>query len=273
MAISPNLAARVTTALADGSVASEMIDILNATAVLSAAEAAVLDGVTAGTAAASKALVLDGSLGISTITSATITTLTAPTIAGTTAFTGRLTTTDGVASGTAKTIGGLAYNAVADSTAITSTATETVFDASYAIPANTLKAGTLVKIRWAGIVTAANGTDTGIFKGYLATNTTAGSVAGTAFVTSSTTDMTANDIVEGETVIAIRTAGTSGTLVAVSNFTKVEAATNVATRVSVVTNSTAVNTQAVQTVCVSCTFNSTNSGNSAKLMIMAVEVI
>ena len=43
---------------------------------LSAAELAVLDGVTAGTATASKAVVLNASKGISTITSATITTLT-----------------------------------------------------------------------------------------------------------------------------------------------------------------------------------------------------
>jgi len=53
-----------------------------ATVGLSAAELAVLDGVTPGTATASKAVVLDSSKGISTITSATITTLTAPTIAG-----------------------------------------------------------------------------------------------------------------------------------------------------------------------------------------------
>jgi len=43
---------------------------------LSLAEQAVIDGVTAGTATASKALVLNESKGISTITSATITTLT-----------------------------------------------------------------------------------------------------------------------------------------------------------------------------------------------------
>ncbi len=220
---------------------------------LSPTELGWLDGVTAGTSAASKAMVADSS--------------------GNMAFTGALTTTDGVASGTARKVGGLGYAAVADSTAVTSTATETAFDALYAIPANTLKAGTVLKIRWAGQVTAANGTDTGIFKLYLATNTTAGSVAGTAFVTSSTTDMTANDIVMGETLVQIRTAGASGTLVAASNFTKVEAATAVATTVAVVTNSTAVNTQLQQTVAVTCTFNSTNAGNSAKLMVMAVEVI
>ncbi len=46
----------------------------------SAAELNVLDGVSAGTATASKALIVDGSKGISTITSATITTLTATTV-------------------------------------------------------------------------------------------------------------------------------------------------------------------------------------------------
>ena len=53
-------------------------------------------------------------------------------------FTGRLTTTDGVASGTAKVIGGLAYSNVAASSAVTSTSAETAFDAHYNIPANTL---------------------------------------------------------------------------------------------------------------------------------------
>lgn len=44
---------------------------------LSTTELGFIDGVTAGTATASKAVVLDGSKGIATITSATITTLTA----------------------------------------------------------------------------------------------------------------------------------------------------------------------------------------------------
>lgn len=210
-----------------------------------------------------------------TVTAMTITTLTTSNISGggsTIALTDRMTTTDGVASGTAKVIGGLASNSVAASTAVTSTATETAFDTLYAIPANTLKAGTMIKVRWAGIITAANGTDTGTFKLYLATNTTAGSLAGIAFTTTTATDMTANDIVTGEAVVTVRTAGSSGTLVAVSNHTKVEAASNTATVVSVLTNSTAVNTQTVQTVAVSCTFNSTNAGNSARLDILGVEI-
>jgi hypothetical protein len=47
---------------------------------LSAAESDVIDNVTPGTAAASKAVVLNGSKGIATITSATITTLTSTTV-------------------------------------------------------------------------------------------------------------------------------------------------------------------------------------------------
>lgn len=58
---------------------------------LSATELGFVDGVTAGTATASKALVLDSSKGISTITSATITTLTSTTLAGTPNFTGATT--------------------------------------------------------------------------------------------------------------------------------------------------------------------------------------
>ena len=61
-------------------VANEVGDILNSTQALSSAEAGYLDGVTAGTAAASKALVLGASSEIATITSATITTLTATTV-------------------------------------------------------------------------------------------------------------------------------------------------------------------------------------------------
>lgn len=76
---------------------------------LSAAEIAVLDGVTPGTATASKAVVLNSSKGISTITSATITTATIPNFAGaethagaitaqsTLAVTGAITPTGGVA--------------------------------------------------------------------------------------------------------------------------------------------------------------------------------
>lgn len=65
------------------------------------------------------------------------------------AFTGRLTTTDAVASGTAKVIGGLAFSDVAasdDITAATSNNAFVAFAQTYSIPANTLKAGSMVRI-------------------------------------------------------------------------------------------------------------------------------
>lgn len=66
-------------------------------ATLTAAEVAVIDGVTAGTAAASKALVLDSSKGIATITSATITTATIPNFAGAESHAGVITPAAGIA--------------------------------------------------------------------------------------------------------------------------------------------------------------------------------
>lgn len=78
-ALSTQTRRRLQTALTNAKAADEIADILEVSNVLSSTEAGYLDSVTAGTAAASKAVVLDGSKGISTITSATITTLTSTT--------------------------------------------------------------------------------------------------------------------------------------------------------------------------------------------------
>lgn len=224
-------------------IASEIASILGATSVLSGAEAAFLDSVTAGTAAASKAVVLDGSKGIATITSATITTLTSTTgnittvnstnvdagasgtagsvdvfpttaskgklsitaadsagdttttivnasqsgartytipdagascsfamLAGTQAFTGRITTTDGVTSGTARVVGGRAYSNVAASDAVTAVASNgnhVDFANTYSIPASTLGINSVTRIKGMVRVTDASGTDTLEIKLYI----------------------------------------------------------------------------------------------------------
>lgn len=80
---------------------------------LDSTELGYLDGVVAGTAAASKAVVLDGSKGISTITSATITTLTSTTVNAPTANVG--------ASGSAGTISVFPTTASKGKTTITAT--------------------------------------------------------------------------------------------------------------------------------------------------------
>lgn len=83
MALSTATARALQTGLNSFAAADEIQDILEVSQVLSSTEAGYIDSVTAGTAAANKAVVLDGSKGISTITSATITTLTTDAIATT----------------------------------------------------------------------------------------------------------------------------------------------------------------------------------------------
>lgn len=103
MALAQNTTNYLAAAISDPAAFDEVRDILEANQALSATEAGYLDGVTAGTAAASKAVVLDGSKGIATITSATITTLTNTTanVSGNATISGTLTqgsdTTDRVA--------------------------------------------------------------------------------------------------------------------------------------------------------------------------------
>jgi hypothetical protein len=268
MALTTNLLNRLAVALKDTDAANELGDLIVNLQNISAAELGYLDAVTAGTAAASKAVVLDSSKGISTITSATITTLTAPTIAGTTALTGRVTTTDGVASGTAKVVGGLAYSNTAASAAHTNTTTEALFDAQYSVPANTLKAGTVVKIRYQGIATATNGTDTLTIKLYI------GGLLGTALLTGTATDVANNAIFAGEFTLVIRTAGATGTMVGVGTHTDVPAASGTASHaITEILASTTIDTTAAQVIGVGADWSVADPGNSARLDILVVEIL
>lgn len=61
--------------------------------------------------------------------------------------------------GTVKKAGGLYSALTAAGSAVTNTVTETVA-ASFTVPANTIKAGTLMRVSYQGIATATNGTDT-----------------------------------------------------------------------------------------------------------------
>lgn len=67
---------------------------------------------------------------------------------GTIQAVGRLTTTDGVTGGTARVVGGRAFASVTDSTPIAQAGAGYVaFDVSYTIPAATLKAGSMLRVR------------------------------------------------------------------------------------------------------------------------------
>lgn len=163
-------------------------------------------------------------------------------------------------------LGGVVYSSTAASTALTASSTETLLDTSYSIPANTLVAGSVIKLRFQGIATATNSTDTLTIKLYI------GGLAGTAVLTGTATDATNNDIFTGEALIQIRTAGASGTFVSVASGNIIPAATRVAVPVFQITASTTIDTTAAQVVGVGAKWSTTSGSNSCRLDMMVVEI-
>jgi len=160
--------------------------------------------------------------------------------------------------------GGVVYRTVAAGTAHAASTTETLVG-SYSIPADTLKAGTVIKVRFQGIATATASTDTLTVKLYI------GGLTGTAILTGTATNATNDDIFTGEALIQIRTAGASGTLVAVASGNIVPAATRVAVPVYQITASTAIDTTAAQVIGVGADWSTTDA-NSCRLDILVVEI-
>lgn len=166
----------------------------------------------------------------------------------------------------------IAYTNVVASTAVGSTATETAFDTNYSIPANALKAGTLIKIRYQGIATATNANDTLAVVLYLATAIPAGAIVGTALISHAATDVSNNDVFSGEYQLIVRTVGASGTIVGQGTYKSIPAAEGTATYKDDILASTAIDTTAAQIVAVSAAWSSTNAGNSCRLDNLAVEI-
>ncbi len=98
----------------------------------------------------------------------------------------------------------LLYSAVARSTSITNTNTETAFSLSYTIPAYLLAVGDVVKISGQGIATSTNSTDTLQVKVKIGSN---------AIYTSGAIDAANDDIFTFRAEATIRTVGTTGTMV------------------------------------------------------------
>ena len=133
------------------------------------------------------------------------------------AFTGRVTTTDGVASGTARVVGGL-LSAVTATAPLTATASETVL-ASVSLPAGTIKAGTTIRYRAAVRVTGNVGSDTLTMRTRLGPTT----LIGTAIVASAAVAMVADDVAIIEGVITGRAApgGTASVASSATGIVKV----------------------------------------------------
>lgn len=160
----------------------------------------------------------------------------------------------------------LAYVNVAASAAHTNTTTEALFDKQYSIPANTLVAGEVLRIRYQGIATATNGTDTLTIKLYV------GGLAGTALLTGTATDVADNNIFAGEFTLAVRTIGASGTFVGYGTHTDVPAASGTAAHsITEIVASTAIDTTAAQVLGVGADWSVANAGNSCRLDLFMVE--
>lgn len=176
----------------------------------------------------------------------------------------RLTTTDGVASGTVRVVGGRAYSSTAASDPVTNSTVETLFNTTYSMPASTLKAGSRVRIRYQGIATSTNGTDTLTIRCYL------GGLAGTALVTTIAVDVANNDTFYGDVEVICRTAGTAGTFVANAFYQDPDVA-GTAPKWSYVA-STAIDTTAVQVIGVSADWGAAHGDNSARLDMLSVDI-
>ena len=182
---------------------------------------------------------------------------------------GQIRSRDGVVGGTLKVVGGRASSNVAASSAITNTTTETVFDEEASLPANTLKAGTVVRIWYQGIATATNSTDTLIIK--LIIDGTASTTDGTDVITTNAIDVADNDIFVGCFTLICRTPGAAGTVVGFGQYQDPDAADTTLQKAAFLA-STVVDTTAATPIKVSAEWSVANAGNSCRLDVLAVEV-
>ncbi len=186
-------------------------------------------------------------------------------VAGALTSTSTITTTRGVASGTALKVGGLGYASVAASTAITGTTeTETLFSTQYSLPADSLAAGTVLRIRAQGIHTATTGSEdhSMILK-----------IGSVAISTMAAIDPANSDLFYFDCLLVCRTAGGSGTVVA-TGTQLAQAATGVGTAKPFFLASTTLDTTAANIIGVAIDRQTTaTDSDSARLDILTVEVV
>jgi len=170
-------------------------------------------------------------------------------------------------SNAAKVLAKKLYASTAASNAVSNTATETLFSTNYTLPANILKAGSMLRIRYQGIATATNSTNTLTAKLYI------GGLAGTALQASDATDVSNNDIFAGEFYLSVRTVGATGTFVGWGNYIKTLAASGTATMVVGIMPSTTIDTTVSRVIGVGATWSAANAGNSCRLDYLTVEML
>lgn len=146
------------------------------------------------------------------------------------------------------------YQNVAASAAVSNTVTETAFDKSYTLPANTLQVGDVLHIRARAKVTAQNSTDTLLLRLKM---------GNTTLVATAATDAAVSDVGFIDGYFTIRTIGGAGTMV--GSGTQGYGVLGTATAKPFELGSTAVNTTTTIAITVSATWSVASAGNSVYL--------
>jgi hypothetical protein len=154
------------------------------------------------------------------------------------------------------------YSNTAASAAIVNIAVITAYDKSYTIPANTLQAGDVIRIKAQVIATATNSTDTLVVTL---------KIGGTTVIATTALDVANGDLGYIEADIVIRTVGASGTLVGTGVWNTGVPGT--ATTRAFLLASTAIDTTATQAITVSSTWSVQDVGNSSRLDILTVDLL
>jgi hypothetical protein len=158
------------------------------------------------------------------------------------------------------------YTNEAASAAVSNTTAETLFSTSYTVPGNSLSPGQLIRIRYQGIATATNATDSLAIKLYL------GGIGGITLLTQAAQDVANNDVFQGEYVLIVRSIGAAGTVVGCGTGKSVASAEGTMTAKDDILPATAIDTTSAKTIGVSATWSAANAGNSCRLDVLVVEL-
>ena len=171
-------------------------------------------------------------------------------------------------SGSQMHVGGQAATKTA-ATTLTNSTTQTLLD-SCAIPANSLVAGSTIRVKSMGIATATNSTDT--LQITLGLGPTATALASREeILATDAVDAVNNDVFYIDAVIQVRTVGTGGTAVAMVQYQDPDAVATTSKRI--LKASFTLNTTVANTLAVSGQWSVANAGNSMRSDLFVVDIV
>jgi len=166
-------------------------------------------------------------------------------------------------------VGGQAASKTAASATLTNTTTETALD-TLAIPANSLVAGSTIRVKSMGIAPATNGSDA--LQVFLSLGPTTTAIASREEVLATTDANVDNDDVWYiDAIIQVRTIGTGGTAVAMVEYQDPDAVGTA--KKSIIKASFTLNTTVEQTLGVSAQWSNADAGNQCHSDIFTVDIV